>query len=92
MPWKLAYSSFHGTDLDAQLRGRDIDTLVITGISTDCCVDSTTRDAFHRNYHTFVVADACAAFEDSLHTGTLYALQLHTSLLTTTDAVAAAWK
>jgi nicotinamidase-related amidase len=36
---KLAYSSFHGTDLDAQLRARGIDTLVIAGISTDCCVD-----------------------------------------------------
>lgn len=88
---KLAYSSFHGTDLDEQLRAKGIDTLVITGISTDCCVDSTTRDAFHRDYHTFVVSDACATFEETLHTGTLNALRLHTSLLTTTDAVVEAW-
>ena len=88
---KRAYSSFHGTDLDKQLRDRGIDTLVITGISTDCCVDSTTRDAFHHDYHTFVVSDACATFEESLHTGTLNALQLHCSLLTTTEAVVAAW-
>lgn len=88
---KLAYSSFHGTDLDAQLRARGIDTLVMTGVSTDCCVDSTTRDAFHHDYHTFVVSDACATFDEALHTGTLNALQLHTSLLTTTAAVKAAW-
>jgi nicotinamidase-related amidase len=88
---KLAYSSFHGTDLDEQLRARGIDTLVMTGLTTDCCVDSTTRDAFHRDFHTFVVSDACASFDPALHIGALTALHLHTSLLTTTEAVAAAW-
>jgi biuret amidohydrolase len=88
---KLAYSSFHGTDFELQLRARGIDTLVMTGLTTDCCVDSTTRDAFHRDFHTFVVSDACASFEEDLHTGALKALNAHTSLLTTTDAVVAAW-
>jgi nicotinamidase-related amidase len=88
---KLAYSSFHGTDFEQQLRARGIDTLVMTGLTTDCCVDSTTRDAFHRDFHTFVVSDACASFDEALHTGTLNALNQHTSLLVTTDAVVAAW-
>jgi nicotinamidase-related amidase len=88
---KLAYSSFHGTDFEEQLRAHGIDTLVIAGISTDCCVDSTTRDAFHRDFHTFVVSDACATFDPALHFGALYALSEHTSLLTTTQAVVAAW-
>lgn len=89
---KLAYSSFHGTDLALQLRARGIDTLVVTGISTDCCVDSTTRDAFHHGFHTFVVSDACAAFEDDLHVHSLKALMLHCSLLTTSAAVVSAWE
>jgi nicotinamidase-related amidase len=88
---KLAYSSFHGTDFELQLRARGIDTLVMTGLTTDCCVDSTTRDAFHRDFHTFVVSDACASFDEDLHTHTLKALNEHTSLLVTTDAVVAAW-
>lgn len=88
---KLAYSSFHGTDFEQQLRARGIDTLVMTGLTTDCCVDSTTRDAFHRDFHTFVVSDACASFDEALHTGTLNALNQHTSLLVTTDAVVATW-
>jgi nicotinamidase-related amidase len=88
---KLAYSSFHGTDLEEQLRARGIDTLVMTGLTTDCCVDSTTRDAFHRDFHTFVVSDACASFDPALHTHTLDALSQHTSLLVTTDAVVTAW-
>lgn len=88
---KLAYSSFHGTDLEEQLRARGIDTLVITGLTTDCCVDSTTRDAFHRDFHTFVVSDACASFDDALHHHALRALAEHTSLLVTSEAVLAAW-
>ncbi|KQM14736.1 cysteine hydrolase family protein [Novosphingobium sp. Leaf2] len=89
---KLAYSSFHGTDFEHQLRARGIDTLVVTGLTTDCCVDSTTRDAFHRDFHTFVVSDACASFDPGLHTHTLNALSQHTSLLVTTDAVVDAWR
>ncbi len=88
---KLAYSSFHGTDLANQLRTRGIDTLVMTGLTTDCCVDSTTRDAFHHDFHTFVVSDACASLDPGLHEATLNALHLHTSLLVTTEAVVTAW-
>lgn len=88
---KLKYSSFHGTDLDAQLRGRGIDTLVIAGITTDCCVDSTARDAFHRDYHVFVVSDACTAYNDTLHHGALYSMSEHCVLLVTSDAVVRAW-
>ena len=88
---KLVYSSFHGTDFEQKLRARGIDTLVLTGLTTDCCVDSTARDAFHRDFHTFVVSDACASFEPDIHTGALKALASHTSLLVTTDAVVASW-
>ncbi|WP_157216332.1 cysteine hydrolase family protein [Flavisphingomonas formosensis] len=88
---KLMFDSFHGTDLDEQLRGRGIETLVITGISTDCCVDSTARAAFHRDYHVFVVSDACAAFGDDLHYGALNALQKNVAFLVTSDAVIGAW-
>lgn len=89
---KRVYSSFHGTDLEAQLRSRGIDTLVMTGLTTECCVDSTTRDAFHRDFHTFVVSDACAAYDADMHSHALKALSENTSLLVTTDAVIAAWK
>lgn len=88
---KLAYSSFHGTDLDAQLRAREIDTLVVAGISTDCCVDSTVRDAFHHDYNVFVVSDACTAYGDDLHYGALKAMNAHCALLVRTGAVLEAW-
>jgi len=88
---KLKYSSFWGTDLDAQLRAKGIDTLVIAGITTDCCVDSTTRDAFHRDYHVFVVSDGCTAYDDGLHGWALRSMSEHCALLVTSDTVVKAW-
>jgi biuret amidohydrolase len=88
---KTLYSSFVGTDLDAQLRARGIDTLVVTGFTTDCCVDCTVRDAFHLNYNVFLVADACAAYEAALHWGALNGLSKNCALLTESAAVLAAW-
>ena len=88
---KVLYSGFVGTDLDAQLRARGIDTLVMTGFTTDCCVDCTARDAFHRNYDVFVVTDACGAYEDDLHRGALNGLSKNCALLTDTQSVLNAW-
>ena len=88
---KPLYSTFVGTDFDAQLRARGIDTLVVVGFTTDCCVDCTVRDAFHRNYDVFVVADACGAYEEDLHYGALNGLSKNCALLTDSKAVLGAW-
>jgi nicotinamidase-related amidase len=89
---KLLYDSFHGTNFDAVLRARGVDTLVICGLSTDCCVDQTARAAFHRDYDVFLVSDACAAYEPGLHYSSLNALAMNCALLTTTDVVESAWR
>lgn len=88
---KLLFSSFHGTALDEILRARGIDTLLVCGITTECCVDATVRDAFHHGYHVFVVSDACAAYDEDMHRSTLKILERNCSLLATTEAVTAAW-
>jgi nicotinamidase-related amidase len=88
---KPRYSSFFGTDLDARLKALGVDTLVVGGLTTECCVDCTVRDAFHLDYHVFLVSDACAAYEPDLHLGALKSLELNCAILVTTDEVAAAW-
>jgi nicotinamidase-related amidase len=88
---KTRYSAFWGTDLDARLKGLDVDTLVLAGLTTECCVDGTARDAFNLDYHVFVAADACAAYEPDLHAGALKMLDLNTAILTDSASVAAAW-
>ncbi len=59
------------SDLDAHLKVRGIDTLVISGTLTNCCCESTARDAMQLNYKVIVAADACAALTDEAHAGTL---------------------
>lgn len=88
---KTRYSGFLGTDLDARLKALGVDTLVVAGLTTECCVDSTVRDAFNLDYHVFVAADACAAYEPDLHAGALKMLDLNTAILTDTASVARAW-
>ena len=88
---KPLFSSFVGTDLEAQLRERGVDTLVFAGLTTDCCVDCTARDAFHRGFHVFVVEDACSAYGEELHRAALMGLEKNVALLTRTAEVVEAW-
>ena len=55
---KTRYSGFAGTNLDLLLRGRDIRTLIVTGIASNVCVESTIRDALFREYFCVLVHDA----------------------------------
>jgi ureidoacrylate peracid hydrolase len=59
-------------DLDTHLRSRGIDTLIITGTLTNCCCESTARDAMQLNYRVIFSADANAALTDAEHNATLH--------------------
>ncbi len=88
---KTLFSSFSGTTLDSALRERGIDTLVVAGFTTDCCIDCTVRDAFHLNFSVFVVQDGCAAYNEDLHYGALNGLVKNCALLAETQSVIACW-
>ncbi|MFM7029317.1 MAG: cysteine hydrolase family protein [Chakrabartia sp.] len=60
--------------LHTLLRDKDIDTLIISGTLTNCCCESTARDAMQLNYKVLMVADANAALSDEEHEAALYAL------------------
>ena len=47
---KARYSGFAGTNLDMTLRAHRINTPLIAGVNTNVCVESTLRDAYHREY------------------------------------------
>lgn len=65
---KVRVGAFSTTDLHEQLRARGIDTLVLAGISTSGCVQSTVLDAFDRDYRVIVASDACADPNAEVHT------------------------
>jgi ureidoacrylate peracid hydrolase len=58
-------------DLHRILRDRRIDTLIVTGTLTNCCCESTARDAMQLNYKVIFVSDANAALSDAEHNATL---------------------
>jgi nicotinamidase-related amidase len=89
---KTRYSGFFRTDLESRLREMGMDTIVICGLTTDCCVAATALDAFERDFHVFVASDACAAYEQEVHAGALRILALNCAILVTADEVAAAWR
>lgn len=57
---KPRFGAFHGTDLEMILRSKGIDTVIITGISTDICCDTTAREANARDFLVFFVSDGTA--------------------------------
>lgn len=68
---KNRYSGFHGTGLDESLKSKKIDELIITGVMTNCCCETTARDAFVKDYRVFFVSDATATVNDELHLASL---------------------
>jgi ureidoacrylate peracid hydrolase len=58
--YKSRFSGFYRTDLDALLKRRGIEALIVTGCTTSVCVESTVRDAMFRDYRCVVLED-CAA-------------------------------
>jgi nicotinamidase-related amidase len=64
---KTRVGAFSTTDLEQQLRDREVDTLILAGISTSGVVLSTVRDAHDRDYRLFVLADVSADPEPGVH-------------------------
>jgi ureidoacrylate peracid hydrolase len=85
-------SAFYATAFEATLKELGVDSLVICGVTTNCCVESTVRDASQRDYKTFVVEDAVAEFEEDRHRIALQSMdRLFADVVTFAD-VDAAWR
>lgn len=68
---KAGFGAFQQTTLDGILRVRGIETLLITGVTTQCCVASTLRAAVDLGYACVLLSDACAAYDPADHEATL---------------------
>jgi len=68
---KHRYSAFEGTDLGVTLRCLRVTDLVITGVMTNLCCETTTRDAFNKDFRVQFVCDATATGHEEFHIATL---------------------
>jgi ureidoacrylate peracid hydrolase len=79
--YKSRFSGFYRTELDDLLKGRGIETLIVTGCTTSVCVESTVRDAMFRDYRCIVLEDCTAepigaAAPRSNHEASLLTMQI----------------
>lgn len=88
---KSRYSGFHGTDLDSVLRSRGVRNLLIAGIASNVCVESTIRDAYFLEYWPVMIADATMpAGPPEIQSSTIYNVSTFFGWVTTTEDVATA--
>jgi ureidoacrylate peracid hydrolase len=86
---KIKYSAFiaGSSDLDAKLRRRGIDTLLIAGTATNVCCESSARDAMMLDYRVTMLSDATATWTDKEHSATLKNILLFFGDVLATDDV-----
>lgn len=73
---KHRYSAFFQTDLELNLRTMGVKTLLITGVHTNICCESTARDGFVRDFQILSVSDAQTAITQELHQAALVSTQV----------------
>jgi ureidoacrylate peracid hydrolase len=84
---KVTYSAFMpgSSDIDAQLKARGIDTVLITGTATNVCCESSARDAMLRDYRVVMLSDGNATWTDEEQAGTLNSFAMFFGDVMTTD-------
>lgn len=80
---KHRYSAFYNTDLETILRCLKIEDLVISGIMTNMCCESTARDAYFRDYRVFFLADCTGSINEQMHLASLLNLAYGFAYVTT---------
>jgi nicotinamidase-related amidase len=68
---KPGKGAFYQTDLDLMLRNRGIETLMVTGVTTEVCVHTTVREANDRGFRCVVAGDACGSYFPEFHAAAL---------------------
>jgi nicotinamidase-related amidase len=72
---KPGFGAFYGTDLGATLQRLGVSHLIFTGVTTQCCVHSTLREAVDRGYWCLLLDDCTAAFDPAVHRAAVDAVE-----------------
>lgn len=88
---KHRYRGFVNTELDLILRSREIKTVIMTGVATNVCVESTARDAFMGGYFVVMPSDCCATYSDAEQEATLANMRQYFGQVVRVDEVIASW-
>ena len=89
---KHRYSAFAGTTLDAVLKERGIRSLLLVGVATEVCVESTARDGYFLDYYITMVADCCGTGRRADQESALYRCERDFGIVATAAEIIAAWQ
>ena len=82
-------SAFYNTDLETVLRCLKVEDLVVAGVMTNLCCESTVRDAYYRDFRVFIPADGTGTINEEMHLASLLNLAFGFAYVTSGDAIAA---
>jgi len=89
---KHRYSAFYKTELEGTLARCGVRSLLLTGVTTDTCVESTARDGYFRDYYVTVVADCCGALSEQDHRGMLARADRDFATIATSEDLIMIWE
>jgi ureidoacrylate peracid hydrolase len=89
---KHRYSAFWGSSIDLVLRNNGIRTVVLTGIATEVCVESTARDAFFRDYQVVVPEDCVGCYSEERQKAALVVIARSFGVVTASEPIAEVWR
>jgi nicotinamidase-related amidase len=89
---KYRYSAFAGTRLDLILRSHRIETLVLCGVATSGCVESTTRDGLFHDYYVVTASDCCADYDRDRHESSLRKMDVSFGYVVPMAEVVGCWR
>jgi ureidoacrylate peracid hydrolase len=88
---KHRYSAFINTDLNTVLKARGIQSVLVCGVASNVCVETTARDAYMFDYYVTVIDDCSAAYDAKLHLATLENIRRHFGLVASSAEIAETW-
>lgn len=85
--FKYGYGGFYGTVLNEHLHQLGVDTLVVTGVVAECCVEDTIRQAWNHAYSSIAVIDAISAMSESSMANSMRVIEENYGWVATTQEV-----
>ena len=89
---KHRYGAFESSDLDLVLRSQGIRTVIMTGVATNVCVETTARQAFLRDYYVVFTSDCTATYDQADHEATLRNIDAYFGEVISAAQVQACWQ
>src|SRR5499425_2253639 len=84
---KHRYSAFINTDLNTVLKAKNVESVLVTGVATNVCVETTARDAYMYDYYVTLVEDCSAASNEAMHKATVQNISEHFGLVVKSDEI-----